>query len=231
MQGMATIIVNDNVWSRVDECYNNVEAKYPNTWDINDTTEQIEKIQQIIKNFESVSTWNREPMISSWKRMGWKETWDKNSNWHFAFDYNNTDGEDYIVIQDAEHQDNIKENKTYNKMKKTIKESQLRQIVKESIKKVLREADEENGEALNFYDFVDILKKNGWSYSGYQEVSNKQGQTGIRYRLYPERNASSADELIKQLQQAAVSPDGVIPSRWSNRYAPEQNGLSVVILN
>ena len=58
MQGMATIIVNDNVWSRVDEYYNNVEAKYPNTWDINDTTEQIEKIQQIIKNFESVSAWN-----------------------------------------------------------------------------------------------------------------------------------------------------------------------------
>ena len=113
----------------------------------------------------------------------------------------------------------------------TITESQLRQIVKESIKKVLRKADEENGEALNFYDFVDILEKNGWSYSGYQEVSNKQGQTGIRYRLYPERNASSADELIKQLQQAAVSPNGVIPSRWSNRYAPEQNGLSVVILN
>lgn len=116
-------------------------------------------------------------------------------------------------------------------MKKIIKESQLRQIIKESIKKVLREADEENGEALNFYDFVDILEKNGWSYSGWQVVSNKQGQTGVRYRLYPERNASSADELIKQLQQAAVSPDGVIPSRWSNKYAPEQNGLSVVILN
>lgn len=90
-------------------------------------------------NFESVSTWNREPMISSWKRMGWKETWDKNSNWHFAFDYNNTDGEDYIVIQDAEHQDNIKENNVHNKMKKIITESQLRNIIKESIKKVLNE--------------------------------------------------------------------------------------------
>lgn len=119
----------------------------------------------------------------------------------------------------------MKQNKT------TITEAELKNIIAESIKKVLREADEENGEALNFYDFVDILEKNGWSYSGYQEVSNKQGQTGIRYRLYPERNASSADELIKQLQQAAISPNGVIPSRWSNRYAPEQNGLSVVILN
>lgn len=119
----------------------------------------------------------------------------------------------------------MKQNKT------TITEAELKNIIAESIKKVLREADEENGEALNFYDFVDILEKNGWSYSGYQEVSNKQGQTGIRYRLYPERNASSADELIKQLHQAAVSPNGVIPSRWSNRYAPEQNGLSVVILN
>ena len=116
-------------------------------------------------------------------------------------------------------------------MRKTITESQLRHIVKESVKKVLREAEEENGEALNFYDFVDILEKNGWSYSGWQEVSNKQGQTGVRYRLLPERNASSADELIRQLQQAAVSPDCVIPSRWSSRSAPEQNGLAVVILN
>ena len=116
-------------------------------------------------------------------------------------------------------------------MKKTITESQLRQIVKESVKKALKEAEEENGETLNFYDFIDILEKNGWNYSGWQVVSNGQGQTGVRYKLYPERNASSAGELIKQLQQAAVSPDVVIPSRWSNRYAPEQNGLSVVILN
>lgn len=116
-------------------------------------------------------------------------------------------------------------------MKKTITESQLRQIVKESIKKVLREAEEENGESLNFYDFVDILEKNGWSYSGWQVVSNKQGQTGVRYRLYPGRNASNADELINQLQQAAVSPDCVIPSKWSNKFAPEQSGLAVVILD
>lgn len=69
---------------------------------------------------------------------------------------------------------------------------------------------------INTYRGIEIicLAKNAWTNS-------------ITY----EGNASSADELIKQLQQAAVSPDGVIPSRWSNRYAPEQNGLSVVILN
>ena len=68
-------------------------------------------------------------------------------------------------------------------MKKRITESQLRQIVKESVKKALKEAEEENGEALNFYDFVDILEKNGWNYSGWQVVSNGQGQTGVRYKL------------------------------------------------
>jgi hypothetical protein len=152
---MATIIVSSSVWYRVYEYYDNVETKYPNTWDINDTIEQINKIQWVINNFEHVCVWSREPIISYWRRMEWKETWHKSSPWHFAFECKCVNEKDFIFIQDAEHQDDIKENclkdksiitenKLYNTMNNTrnslkLTESQLRNVIKESVKKVLNE--------------------------------------------------------------------------------------------
>lgn len=38
---MATVIVSSSVWTRIYEFYDNVENRYRNTWDINDTLEQI----------------------------------------------------------------------------------------------------------------------------------------------------------------------------------------------
>ena len=46
----ATIVINSIVWNRIFEFYDNVEKKYPNTWDINDTIAQINEIEQILKN-------------------------------------------------------------------------------------------------------------------------------------------------------------------------------------
>ena len=91
--------------------------------------------------------------------------------------------------------------------------------------------ESEDEESLDFYDFIDILEKNGWYYSGWTEVTMPQGQTGVRYRLYPNKGASSFDDLISQLQQAAVSPDCVIPTQGVNRYASEQKVLAVIILD
>lgn len=50
---MAAVIVNSSVWNRIHEYYDNVETKYPNTWNINDTIAQISKIQWVISNFEN----------------------------------------------------------------------------------------------------------------------------------------------------------------------------------
>ena len=154
---MATVIVNSSVWNRIHEYYDNVETKYPNTWNINDTIAQISKIQWVISNFENVCFWSRESIILYWKRMGWKETWHRSSPWHFAFEYKRVNEQDYIFIQDAEHQDDIKEssfnliskiieNKLYNTMKNTrnkvrLTESQLHNVIKESVKQVLSELD------------------------------------------------------------------------------------------
>ena len=154
---MATVIVNSSVWNRIHEYYDNVETKYPNTWNINDTIAQISKIQWVISNFENVCFWSRESIILYWKRMGWKETWHRSSPWHFAFEYKRVNEQDYIFIQDAEHQDDIKEssfnlkskiieNKLYNTMKNTrnkvrLTESQLHNVIMESVKQVLTELD------------------------------------------------------------------------------------------
>lgn len=88
--------------------------------------------------------------------MGWKETWHKSSPWHFAFECKCVNDKDFIFIQDAEHQDDIKENclkdksiitenKLHNTMNNTrnkvrLTESQLHNVIKESVKSVLREA-------------------------------------------------------------------------------------------
>ncbi len=130
---MAIIIVNSKVWDRVQEYYDNVSSKYPNTWNINDTINQINKIHQIINTFEKLTVWGREPKISYWKRMGWKETWGKNNPWHFAFEKRIDNNNVYIIIQDVEHQDDIRESK--NKI--SLTGFQLRSIIRETLRKVL----------------------------------------------------------------------------------------------
>lgn len=55
---MATVIVS-SVWTRIYEFYDNVENRYRNTWDTNDTLEQINKIMWVIQNFESICKWSR----------------------------------------------------------------------------------------------------------------------------------------------------------------------------
>lgn len=195
---MATIIVSSSVWNRIYEYYENVETKYSNTWDINDTLVQINKIQWVISNFESVCVWSREPIILYWKRMGWKETWHRNSTWHFAFECERVDEQDYIFIQDAEHQDDIKEsclntkgkiiiNKQYNTMKNTrnrvrLTESQLHNVVKESVKRVLLESSDENYELAH-----KIMTK-------IEDVINNMGKGAnlIAYCLSPETTAVGA---------------------------------------
>lgn len=121
-------------------------------------------------------------------------------------------------------------NRNFNPLREDV-----RRYIKKKVLKIISEAymdeESEDEESLNFYDFVDILEKNGWDYIGWSEVTGPQGQKGVRYPLYQHKGASSFDDLISQLQQAAVSPDCVIPTQGVNRYAPEQKVSAVIILN
>ena len=198
---MATVIVSSSVWTRIYEFYDNVENRYRNTWDINDTLEQINKIKWVIQNFESICKWSRESIIPYWKQMEWRETWHKISPWHFAFEKQCVDNIDYIFIQDAEHQDDIHENfnknkniiienKKSNTMKQVIRltESDLHRMIKESVKRVLKE-NENN------------IEKSWWgitiTYSDNMETSTRL------------KDVFSDEECIEFAQQRVLEDDSI----------------------
>ena len=94
------------------------------------------------------------------------------------------------------------------------------------------EWDEPEDEEFDFYTFIDILEKNGWSYSGSDDVHNKQGQTGVRYNVYPDnKHSTDFDDLVRQLQDAAGSADVIIPGKATYRYAPEIKRLTITVLD
>lgn len=118
-------------------------------------------------------------------------------------------------------------------MKKTITESRLNQIIAESVKKVLKEHSLDNEkETIDFYDFVDVLEKCGWSYfNSCEVVSKKTGAKGVRFDV--EANSKKAcpfDELMQKVQAAAYIPEKVVASWSTYRYAPEIKHYAIIIL-
>ena len=60
-------------------------------------------------------------------------------------------------------------NRNFNPLREDV-----RRYIKKKVLKIISEAymdeESEDEESLNFYDFVDILEKNGWYYSGWTVV-------------------------------------------------------------
>lgn len=105
-------------------------------------------------------------------------------------------------------------------------------VRKGKLKENVDEFDDTEDEEFDFYTFNEILEKNGWSYSASYDVHNKQGQTGVRYVVHPDSNDSADfNDLVKQLQDAAGSADAIIPSKGTNRNAPEMESLSIIVLD
>lgn len=102
---MAAVIVYNIVWDRVNEYYNNVERKYPNTWNLQDTLSQISKIQDVVTHFDKVAFWKRDSIRKRWRDNGWSETFEKGVPWHFAFTQENG----VYYIHDIEHEDVMEE--------------------------------------------------------------------------------------------------------------------------
>ena len=113
-------------------------------------------------------------------------------------------------------------------MKKVIKlsESELHNIVENSVKKILREA--EDLEPIDFYTFIDIMDANKWNYNEMGDITTKDGRNGVRYHISPNKNSSSIDELMQQLKSSANKPDNIILSSATYRYAPE---IKTYVLN
>ena len=63
-------------------------------------------------------------------------------------------------------------------------------------------------------------------------MHDKQGQTGVRYIVYPDnKDSTDFDDLVRQLQDAAGSADVIIPGKATYRYAPEIKRLTITVLD
>ena len=77
-----------------------------------------------------------------------------------------------------------------------LTESQLHKVIKESIKKILKE---ETLEVPDFIDIVDLLDYSGWKYSDkYGVTNNRTGQKGLAVVIEP--NPSNDDSMISDAE-------------------------------
>jgi hypothetical protein len=119
-------------------------------------------------------------------------------------------------------------------VKKQIKlsETQLHNIILESVNRILNEGIEYD----DYGAIADALEECGWAYSDSSDVVNRQtGQKGIRYRIEPyNRNLKgikpcSAEEVKNRMIQL-LGEENVVFSEGTYRYAPELKALSMVVL-
>lgn len=111
-----------------------------------------------------------------------------------------------------------------------LTESQLHKVIKESVKKVLKE-DIDTDNSFDFYDFVKILDNNGYAYSDYYDVKSKDGRIGTRYRIetYPYNNKTTDFETLKQDLINAGGADRFVFSQGTHKYAPEIKSFSIIM--
>lgn len=109
-----------------------------------------------------------------------------------------------------------------------------RKTLKEEYGEPVQSDDEEyedyhSGEAIDFYDFMNICHSNGWDWHSRMEVSNGS-QTGTRY-VFDKGKGCSFDDLVNQIKQKADDPDGIITGTATSKYAPEIKYDTIIILN
>lgn len=115
----------------------------------------------------------------------------------------------------------------YESKKIKIPESQIKKIIAETTKKVLNEAKDE---AIDYYDYLNILKDNNWDIVQETKVTDSNGNNGIRFRIMPNKNATSFESIVDQIKRAASNPNGIIGSIGKHRYAPEIKAYSIIII-
>lgn len=120
-------------------------------------------------------------------------------------------------------------------MKRVIRltEGELRRMIKNIVNEALEDNDsEEQPETINFFDFYDILQKNGWSFSDSEDVEFRNGAYGVRFLLEPYRDKPqcSFEELIEKIKAASVCPEKIITGTSTYRYAPEIKRHTVLVL-
>jgi len=116
-------------------------------------------------------------------------------------------------------------------MKKVIRltESDLHRIVKNSVKRILKEENDfSDKEEYDFYDFVNLLDENGWGYHNYQDVISKDGREGTRFTLSTNGKHTDFETLKNKI--LSFFPDAVFGNA-QHRYAPEIKYATVIIFD
>ncbi len=120
-------------------------------------------------------------------------------------------------------------------MKKVIKlkEQDLQNIIRESVNRILKEnnSGEEDErdieEGIDFYTFIDILEKHGWSYSNnYEKPMNSNGFLSCFVVNANSNKSSDFQTLVQDLKQNAVNPSVILVGKRTAQSAPEiKHGL------
>ena len=118
--------------------------------------------------------------------------------------------------------------------KRTIRltETQLHKVIKESVRRILRE----NVEYDDAGAISDALANIGWAYSDSQDVTHREtGRNGIRWRIEPHPNnlngVEPADfETVKSTMTQLLGVGNVEFSGGQNRYAPEIKFATMITL-
>lgn len=118
--------------------------------------------------------------------------------------------------------------------KRTIRltETQLHRVIKESVRRILRE----NVEYDDAGAISDALANIGWAYSDSQDVTHREtGRNGIRWRIEPYPNnlngVEPADfETVKSTMTQLLGVGNVEFSGGQNRYAPEIKFATMITL-
>ena len=94
-----------------------------------------------------------------------------------------------------------------------INRNSIRKAVNEAMNMVVKEnydMDDDLGQdqmAVDFYDFVDALERNGFSYIAYSDIKTKDGDDATRFVLDGD---GDVDVLKQELESMAKFDNGVV---------------------
>lgn len=120
--------ISRKVIDQITQFYTNVAKKYCNTWTQNDIKNHISITKSAIYKIEN-GLLRQKPKISRWKGLYMATSRDR--KWNFAYRIE----DNIIYVEDACHAQNMHESKHIIRLTK----SELREVIKESIRTILKE--------------------------------------------------------------------------------------------
>ena len=145
----------------------------------------------------------------------------------------------------------LNENKGERNITTKLTESELHDMITESVRKHITEAfsdiyqwenfdndrDSEDEEYIpDYVDCIDpatlsnILETMGWSYYDSNEIKDKQGREYVAYACRPAANSKyGIKEVIDAVKKSAEMPNGIFYQKLAHRHAPEMSTYWIIV--